>query len=165
MRNVYSYHCPIANRIQWLFRFSWRFSVGFFCIFFFFWECFFSLFSFILWNHTHKICMEARTLNIFCLYTWITNETNDFQPFPYNIIELNTLSDALLYESRVYNCVANNYGSRPNMQLETYARHNVSFALFLCVCGDDVFFAVSFNFIELQEIRIANWKTKLIKTK
>lgn len=116
------------------FPFFMTFLCWFFLLyFFFFWECFFSLFSFILWNHTHKICMEARTLNIFCLYTWITNETNDFQPFPYNIIELNTLSDALLYESRVYNCVANNYGSRPNMQLETYARHNVYFAFFLCV--------------------------------
>lgn len=107
----------------------------FFVYFFFFWECFFSLFSFILWNHTHKICMEARTLNIFCLYTWITNETNDFQPFPYNIIKLNTLSDALLYESRVYNCVANNYGSRPNMQLETYA-------LFFSVCVETTSFSL-----------------------
>lgn len=106
----------------------------FFCIFFFSSESVFSIFfpSYCEITHT-KFCMEARTLNIFCLYTWITNETNDFQPFPYNIIELNTLSDALLYESRVYNCVANNYGSRPNMQLETYARHNVYFALFLCV--------------------------------
>lgn len=144
MRNVYSYHCPIANRIQWLFRFSWRFSVGFFfCIFFFSSESVFSIFfpSYCEITHT-KFCMEARTLNIFCLYTWITNETNDFQPFPYNIIELNTLSDALLYESRVYNCVANNYGSRPNMQLETYARHNVSLALFLCVCMETTSFSL-----------------------
>lgn len=114
-----------------------------FFVFFFLLRVFFqSFFLHIVKSHTHTICMEARTLNIFCLFTWITNETNDFQPFPYNIIELNTLSDALLYESRVYNCVANNYGSRPNMQLETYARHNVSFMLYLSVCVETTFFSL-----------------------
>lgn len=131
-----------------------------FCFFFFFYSH-----CEITWNLYGSTNTEL--LNSVCI--WITDETNDFLPFPYNICA-EYIVRCIYYMRVAYYCVANNYGPRPNMQLNFNVRRAsrrffcIWFLLThtcVCVCGEDFFSSTSLNYKWECRIEIA----KLIKTK
>lgn len=152
---VHNHHCPIANRIQWLFRFF----CSFFCsresifVFFFYSHCE------ITWNLYGSTNTEL--LNSVCI--WITDETNDFLPFPYNICAAYIVRCIIIWESRIIVLQTIMAQDQTCSWISTCAvAADVSFACNLltrvCMCVEKIFF-FQHHWItnENVELKLLNW--------